>query len=125
MSLYAKSSDDMPACECTSFADYTWNGWAIPEFTLDQVRESVFAMLAENPHYTEYGYDEKQDTVYVCEPYMDPDTARVEYIGYLNADGVKVYAVGGGEWTWEKHECCDHVEYESYCRCCGAENAHN
>jgi hypothetical protein len=125
MSLYATANEYLPACECVSFADQRWNGWMIPEFTLEQVVGGVFRSLAVGEYYQEWGYDGVTDSVYVVEPDQDPSEARVEYQGYLNRSGQRVYAVGGGMWTWDKHECCDHVEYESYCRCCGVESAHN
>jgi hypothetical protein len=124
MANYAVVNEHLPASECVSFASQKWNGWVIPEFTLTQAVNDVFKMLMVGEYYNQFGYNAQTDTVWIVEPDRDPSEARIEYQGYLNKDGTRVYAIGGGMWTWDKHECCDHVEYESYCRCCGAESAH-
>lgn len=83
-------------------ADYRWNGWACPAFTLDVVRE--MAQLTDKlnnkhplpPLYSPITIGE-DGTVTVWDPHNDPDK---EFLDVYTPDKDGLYPIGSHSWCW-------------------------
>lgn len=72
--------------------DDTWNSWACPYFEKSEVER----MAAWLPEYDDsLVFDEATDTFVTT---YDPDTP--ESFAGIDIDGVHLYPIGNGSWTW-------------------------
>jgi hypothetical protein len=83
-----------------------WNGWACPWFTEAEGRKIAAVTQAEYqraPEATqEYiGVDEAADPASRFRLVV-PDERESWTVDSANFDGVWVYAIGSGNWTWEE-----------------------
>lgn len=88
-----------------------WNGWACPWFTEEEARKIAAVSKAEyerDPDATQEYIDVREDAGpaerFVLLAPGESDEAYPE--ASMNVDGVWLYGIGGGNWTWEE----DHAD---------------
>ena len=83
-----------------------WNGWACPWFTEEEGRKIAAVTAAEYeraPEYTQEYIAVREE----AEPatrfaLMIPEEGEAWDVPSQNLDGVWLYAIGAGNWTWEE-----------------------
>ena len=83
-----------------TFIGYTeggsWNGWAVPFFAFAQAIAIAEAMISYSTAY----YDGDAD-----EFVFDDEEER---FGSVQIDGLTLYGIGAGSWTWEEIDTHGH-----------------
>ena len=87
--------------------DQRWNGWACPWFTEGEARKIAAVSRAEydrDPDATQEYVDVREDASPVerfvmLAPAENGDRGFPE--ASVNVDGVWLYGIGAGNWTWE------------------------
>jgi len=90
-----------------SVDDETWNGWECPWFTESEARKIAAVSKAayeRDPDLTQEYVDVREDAspaerFVMLAPEENGDEAYPE--ASVNVDGVWVYGIGAGNWTWE------------------------
>ena len=103
--VFSWDGDNAPEFDGWHNPEERWNGFAVPYFELDTVREiasACNAMRADDPdaydvvEIRDYTEPDKGVSVWV---HTDDDAYEVET--RTLADGQTVYSVGGWAWTWD------------------------
>lgn len=82
-----------------------WNGWlSAPMFTLDEAKRVIAyteSMREFNPESETVAYDAHDDVISITSDYgSGPETYSY---GPTVVDGVKLYTIGEGAWTWSEY----------------------
>jgi hypothetical protein len=98
----AKVAIDGIPLDAYIIANESWNGWAMPYFTREQLEAYISWQNATNCA----NFDEAEDVVKVI---LDPDDSEwtYKYGGEdIVVDGktLHVYGVGAGDWAWSEVE---------------------
>lgn len=79
----------------------TWNGWAVPYFSLEEAQRIIADYVAQPPSpdgQTRGEYDSDSDVVRL----YDPSADEWDEIVAVDVDGRTLYPVGTRYWTWEE-----------------------
>ena len=86
---------------------HRWNGWATPWFPMESVVKIQAALEAFNKSCVEGERStltiDDEGVWYWYEDYSDDyDDARGQLEASIEVDGVTLYDIGGGGWTWHE-----------------------
>ena len=70
-----------------------WNGWACPYFDKSEVER----MAVWLPEFDDSLVYSEQDDAYITT--YDPGCPEI--FGAIEVDGLRLYPIGNGSWTWE------------------------
>jgi len=87
--------DEGPDYDCM-LSPTTWNGWAMPGFTKEQA--DIFCET-----HPDTVYDAAQDAYVATSEDDDPEDGPEVYEA-IECDGLKLYPIGAGCWTWNYPE---------------------